>query len=128
MKKKRMILLLLLLIWVAYKNMDVTDEMEGVQSGLQGEWRAHSDVYADTVVYIDEDSVRVTQDGKVLCDEMYSYDERTMLVTGAYRQDFELFALFEYRDGENGVNGRPVLIGSAVLPGGGAEEIWFSKK
>ena len=127
-RKNGRIWLLLLLIFFAYRYLDVTEENAGPQEGLQGEWHAHGDADDDVEVVIDEDSVRVIDGGRELCDEAYSFDERTQLVTGAYRQDFELFALFEYRSGDEGVNGAPVLIGSALRPDGRTEEIWLSKK
>lgn len=130
-KKARFrILLLLLLLWAAYRYLDVTDRVFAPPAAekIQGEWRAHGEEYEGFTVDIDADSVRVYEGRRLICDEEYSLNERTMLITGAYRQDFGCFALFEYRDGEDGVNGEPMLVGNAILPDGGYEEIWFSKE
>ena len=99
----------------------------GVNSYLQGEWQAQTDGFEDVWVVIDSDSLAVYEAGEMLCDEEYSINERTYLITGAYRQNFDLFALFEYRAGDRGINEKPVLIGSALLPDGKEKEVYFTK-
>jgi len=126
--KKGRILLLLVLILLAWKYLDVTDAPAEPTAALQGEWRCTDSGYEDITVRIDEDMLQIFSGSTRLCSEPYAFDERTQLVTGAYRQNFELFALFEYRDGEDGANGKPVLIGSAIGSDGVVEEILFWKK
>ena len=119
-------IMLLALIYFAYQYMNADEDATepiGANSYLEGEWQAQTDGYEDIKVVIDADSLAVYEGEEILCDEEYDLNERTLLITGAYRQDFELFALFEYR----GEDGRTALIGNVVLEDGSHEEVYFSK-
>ena len=125
---KNMILIALIYFAYRYFSAEEVKELEaGMNSCLQGEWQAITDGYEVVKVVVDEDSLMVYEGNVMLCDEEYSLNERTYLITGAYRQDFDLFALFEYRAGESGAGGKSVLVGNTILADGGAKEVHFRK-
>jgi len=100
-----------------------------VGAGLCGAVFAREAVKAGKkVLLIDADSISVFDGSGQLCDEEFNMNERTQLITSAYRQDFGIFALFEYKEGEEGINGKPVIVGSVLQEDGSAEEVFFTKK
>jgi len=132
-RKKQMgkIVLLLLLIWAArncWTDMDTESGVLSLDEQLQGEWHAHGAEYDEVYLLIDADSISVFDGSGQLCDEEFNMNERTQLITSAYRQDFGIFALFEYKEGEEGINGKPVIVGSVLQEDGSAEEVFFTKK
>lgn len=120
------LILLLIAAYFAYKHFSAPDPavVQDASKLVVGQWGTRDEQYADVTLEIDEGSLRVLSGGEVLCDEPYLFDERTLLLTSAYRQSFGEFVLFEYRS----TSARPALLGSVVSPDGGHEEILFTKK
>lgn len=122
------IVLLIILLWAVNKALNPEDGAlmppDSAEEVYFGEWTPVSAENKETTVVIDADSVRVVNGQEELCDVAYSFDERTLLITGVYRQDFGPFALFEYASED----GHDLLIGSAIQPDGGYKEIVFKKR
>lgn len=120
------LILLLIAAYFAYKHFSAPDAavVQDASKLVVGQWGTRDEQYADVTLEIDEGSLRVLSGGEVLCDEPYLFDERTLLLTSAYRQSFGEFVLFEYRS----ASARPALLGSVVSLDGGHEEILFTRK
>lgn len=98
-----------------------------LQSGVQGTWQAQTTDYEGYIAEITDSSLLLTHNGRQLCDIEYHYEERTQLITGAYRKDFGPFALFEYQDAAQSSDGRPLLVGSVRSADGTVSDVYFKK-